>query len=213
MQLFSLAINIVQYGTFLFCHFPKKTYFCNPLKVHMSVPREFEIAFVGLKSGLTEFDYELGEEFFEAEKPVDFENCHATVKLTLDKHSDFIQLKFEVGGTADVQCIRCGNPLEVNLWDDFNILVKMVDNPAEMNESNDDPDVFFISKTESHLNIKDWLFEFVQLSIPTHPECGEDESGETKCNKEVLDMLDNLKQKEEKNENSIWKGLDKFKDN
>ena len=69
----------------------------------MSVPREFEIAFVGLKSGITEFDYELGEEFFDAEHPVDFENCQANVKLSLDKHSDFMQLKFEVGGKAAVQ--------------------------------------------------------------------------------------------------------------
>jgi uncharacterized metal-binding protein YceD (DUF177 family) len=179
----------------------------------MSVPREFEIAFVGLKSGITEFDYELGEEFFDAEHPVDFENCQANVKLSLDKHSDFMQLKFEVGGKAAVQCIRCGNPLDVTLWDDFNILVKMVDNPTEMNETNDDPDVFFIAKNETHLDVKDWLFEFVQLSIPTHPECGEDEKGETKCNKDVLKMLENFKDNQEQNENPIWKGLDKFKDN
>ena len=180
----------------------------------MSVPREFEIAFVGLKSGITEFDYELGEEFFDdAEHPVDFENCQANVKLSLDKHSDFMQLKFEVGGKAAVQRIRCGNPLDVTLWDDFIVIVKMVDNPTEMNETNDDPDVFFIAKNETHLQIKDWLFEFVQLSIPTHPECGEDEKGETKCNKDVLKMLENFKDNQEQNENPIWKGLDKFKDN
>jgi uncharacterized metal-binding protein YceD (DUF177 family) len=175
--------------------------------------RDYDIAFVGLKPGTTEFDFELGNEFFEPEKPTDFTDIQANVKLKLEKLSGFMQLKFEVGGTADVLCNRCGNPLKVDLWDDFEMIVKSVDNPDEMNENNDDPDVFFISRTESHLNIKDWLFEFVLLSIPPYPECGEDEKGKTKCNEEVLKMLEKLKDNEDKDTNTIWKGLDKFKDN
>ena len=89
----------------------------------------------------------------------------------------------------------------------------MVDNPEEMNEQNDDPDVFFISRTESHLNIKDWLMEFVILSMPTYPACDEKEIGGPKCNKEVLEMLQKLKDNEDNKNNPIWKGLDKFKDN
>lgn len=175
--------------------------------------RDFEIAFVGLKPGITEFDYELGDEFFEAEKPADFQNCHAHVRLLLDKHAGFMQLKFEVGGSTEMQCNRCGNPLKTTLFDDFEIVVKMVDNPEEMNEQNDDPDVFFISRTESHLNIKDWLMEFVILSMPTYPACDEKEIGGPKCNKEVLEMLQKLKDNEDNQNNPIWKGLDKFKDN
>lgn len=178
--------------------------------------RDFEIAFVGLKPGTTVFDYEIGDEFFEAEKPADFIHCKAKVKLLLDKHAGFMQLKFEVGGTTEMQCNRCGNPLDITLFDDFEIVVKQVDNPDEMNESNDDPDVFFISKTESHIDIKQWLSEFVQLSMPTYPACPEDEIGGPKCNKEVLAMLDKLKEKEEDGEtkqNPLWGGLEKFKDN
>ena len=135
------------------------------------------------------------------------------MRLLLDKHAGFMQLKFEVGGSTEMQCNRCGNPLNTTLFDDFEILVKMVDNPEEMNEQNDDPDVFFISRTESHLNIKDWLMEFVILSMPTYPACDEKEIGGPKCNKEVLEMLQKLKDNEDNKNNPIWKGLDKFKDN
>jgi hypothetical protein len=37
--------------------------------------------------------------------------------------------------------------------------------------------------------------------------------GGPKCNRDVLAKLQQLKDKEEKNENPIWKGLDKFRDN
>jgi uncharacterized metal-binding protein YceD (DUF177 family) len=179
----------------------------------MSGRRDYDIAFVGLKPGTTEFDFELGTTFFEQDKTTYFNDIQSKVNLKLEKNSGFMQLKFEVGGTADILCNRCGNPLKIDLWDDFEMLVKLVDNPDEMNENNEDPDVFFISRTESHLNIKDWLFEFTILSIPQYPVCGEDEKGNSKCNQEVIQMLEKLTENEEKDTNTIWKGLDKFKDN
>jgi uncharacterized metal-binding protein YceD (DUF177 family) len=175
--------------------------------------REFEIAFVGLKPGITIFEYELGDSFFDQEKSADFNNCNSKIKLLLDRHATFIQLKFEVGGIAEMQCSRCGNSLNIDLWDDFEVVVKMVDNPEELNLENDDPDVYYISKTESHLNVHDWIYEFVQLSMPTHPMCEESEIGGPKCNKEVLAMLDKLTEEARKKENPVWKGLDKFRNN
>ena len=121
-------------------------------------------------------------------------------------------LKFEVGGKADVVCDRCSNTLTMDLWDEFNMLVKMVDNPEEMNELEDDPDVFYISKTESHLYLNEWLFEFVSLSVPMQKMCSPEEVGGTKCNKEVLEMLKIMEAKDDAdNANTIWKGLEKFK--
>ena len=64
----------------------------------MSHRREFEIAFVGLKPGIHEYDYEIKDRFFEAFQQQDFRNCMANVKLSLDKKTGFIMLKFEIGG-------------------------------------------------------------------------------------------------------------------
>ena len=64
--------------------------------------REFEIAFVGLKPGVHEFNYEVDEKFFANYQLKDFESCQATVKLKLEKNTSFMMLKFEVGGTVDV---------------------------------------------------------------------------------------------------------------
>ena len=129
----------------------------------------------------------------------------------LDKHTSFLMLKFEVGGTVDVTCDRCGNPLQLTLWDDFEVLVKMVDNPDELNSNDEDPDVFYISRTESHLDVCEWIYEFVNLSVPTHRMCDEKDISETRCNMEVLKMLQRMNDESKKSENPIWKGLDKFR--
>lgn len=178
----------------------------------MAKRRDIEIAFVGLKPGLHEFTYDIDEKFFAEIETRDFANCSTKVKLVLDKKIGFMLLKFEVVGKADVVCDRCSNTLTMDLWDEFNMLVKMVDNPEEMNELEDDPDVFYMSKTESHLHLNDWLFEFVSLSVPMQKMCTPEELGGPKCNNEVLEMLKNMEAKDDAaNAKNIWKGLEKFK--
>src|SRR5213596_1714960 len=127
----------------------------------MSSRREFDIAFVGLKPGIHEYEYVVDDRFFEQYKQPDFQNCQAHVKLSLDKKSGFMLLKFEVGGKVEVACDRCGSTtLPWSLWDEFNIVVKLVENPDEMNAQEEDPDVYYISRGESHLHVANWIYEF-----------------------------------------------------
>ena len=175
----------------------------------------FEIPFVGLKPGLHEFNYEVDDKFFAEKSTGEFTNCNAKVKLLLDKKPGFMLLKFEIGGQADVVCDRCSNTLTKDLWDEFNMVVKMVENPEEMNDKEEDPDIFYISRTESHLHLNDWIYEFVSLSVPMQKTCSEEEFGGPKCNKEVLEKLKAMGNEIESgsgaNANTIWKGLEQFK--
>jgi uncharacterized metal-binding protein YceD (DUF177 family) len=180
----------------------------------MSSRRIFDIAFVGLKPGIHEFEYAIDDKFFVDYQEQDFRHCIAQVKLTLDKKVGFMLLKFEVGGKLEVTCDRCGNNLPLDLWDDFNIVVKMVEDPEVMNEQEEDPDVYYISRGESHLRISDWIYEFINLSIPMQRMCTVEEMGGPHCNKEVLAMLKKLDADAQNDEpqNPLWKGLEKFKD-
>lgn len=172
--------------------------------------REFEIAFVGLKPGVHEYNYEVDDQFFSAFQQPDFINCKANIKLSLEKNTSFMMLKFEVGGKVDVVCDRCGNNLTVDLWDEFNMIVKLVENPDEMNANEEDPDIYYISRTESHLHVAEWIYEFVSLSVPMQRMCTEKEMGGPQCNKEVLDMLKKMNEASNQN-NPLSKGLEKFK--
>jgi uncharacterized metal-binding protein YceD (DUF177 family) len=205
--------NILFFYYIFACFYTLTPYLCVPKKMSMSNRREYEIAFVGLKPGEHHFTYEIGDKFFEAFQPQDFTNCTATVKLTLDKRVGFMFCKFDVDGKVELICDRCGNNLPLQLWDEFKIVVKMADNPDEMNEREEDPDIYYISKNESHLQVEDWIYEFVNLSIPMQRMCKEDEVGGPQCNLEVLEKLRKMEEDVKAAEtSSIWKGLDQFKD-
>jgi uncharacterized metal-binding protein YceD (DUF177 family) len=178
----------------------------------MAGKRTFEIAFVGLKPGIHEFNYVVDDKFFVEKGSPDFTSCQANIKLQLDKKSGFMLLKFEIGGKADSTCDRCGNPFPLDIWDEFNMLVKLVENPDEMNDQEEDPDVCYISRTESHIDVANWIYEFVLLSLPLQKMCSPEEMGGPKCNKEVLEKLKAMEVKEEENNaNQLWKGLEQFK--
>lgn len=180
----------------------------------MANRREYDIAFVGLKPGIHEYQYEIRDRFFETFQQQDFSNCKATVKLLLDRKSSFMLLKFEIGGTLDVGCDRCGNLMTLDLWDEFNLTVKMVEEPDLMNSQEDDPDVYYIGRGESHINVENWIYEFINLSIPMHKTCGYENADGPQCNQAAINMLKDLSIEKEKDQptNPIWKGLEKFKD-
>ncbi len=176
--------------------------------------RDYDIAFVGLKQGIHDFQYQVNDKFFEPYQQQDFKKCSANIKLTLDKQNGFMLLKFEIGGSLEVTCDRCGSTtLPVDLWDEFNVVVKLTEEPDQMNAQEEDPDVYYIGRGESHLHIADWIFEFVNLSIPMQRMCSEEEIGSEYCDNDVLAMLRNNEDKVQKTENPIWKGLEKIKKN
>ena len=188
----------------------------------MSRRREFEIAFVSLKPGVHEYRYSINDKFFETFPQQDFQNCKANVKLSLDKKSGFMLLKVEIGGTLEVTCDRCNSNLPLELWDEFNITVKMVEDPELQNEQEDDPDMYYIGQGESHLDVGNWIYEFINLSIPLQKTCNFEKMDGPQCNAAAMEILkkmeprpDNSTGQAEENgnqENPIWKGLKKFKD-
>ena len=154
----------------------------------------------------------MDDKFFLNYGSQDFKNCNAVVKLELDKKPGFMLLKFDIDGSIDISCDRCGNPLTLRLWEEFKSMVKLVDNPDEMNEQEEDPDVYYIGRGESHLHLADWIYEFINLSIPLQKMCSPDEIGGPQCNKEVLAKLAKIEVEKQDAVNPLWKGLEKFKD-
>ncbi|MBA2745157.1 MAG: DUF177 domain-containing protein [Flavisolibacter sp.] len=177
----------------------------------MSNRREYEIAFVGLKPGNHEFIYEVTDRFFEEYGTQDFQKAEAKVRLLLEKNNNFMILRFQVGGKADVACDRCSNDLPLQLFDDFTITVKLVEDAELMNAQEEDPDVYYTARGESHLDVKDWIYEFVNLSIPMQKTCEFENMDGPFCNDTARELLRGSKPEEVPKENPVWKGLEKFK--
>jgi uncharacterized metal-binding protein YceD (DUF177 family) len=175
----------------------------------MPKKHQYEIAFVGLKPGDHEFEYELDEKFFEQYGETELIQPHAVIKVHLEKHSSFMQLRFDVAGKTTVVCDRCSNNLEMPLWDEFKLIIKLTDDADRLNEEEEDPDVHYLNRNESMLNIADWLYEFTLLALPLQRMCSPEQMGGPQCNQEVLQLLKNSQPQSESKPsiNPLWENL------
>lgn len=171
--------------------------------------REFEIAWQGLKAGESFFDYYLDDKFFvEADPNRDFHDLDAQVTLRFDKKNNFFLCHFDIDGSVTVPCDRCGEEFMLRLWDEFDLMIKLTGEETE--PENDDADVVFIPRSETVINVRDWVYEFLMLSIPLQRVHPDNADGEPGCDPEALRLLNKLSSSEEP-KRDIWKGLEAFK--
>jgi uncharacterized metal-binding protein YceD (DUF177 family) len=172
--------------------------------------REFEIAWQGLKPGPHTYMYDINDRFMQ-EREVDesFNNWDAKITLVFDKHEGFFMLHFDVDGNVAVPCDRCGDDFKLRLWDEFDLVVKLTGDDAEKIE--DEDDVVFIPRSETVIDISNWLYEFLMLSVPLQHIHPDKEDGSTECNPQALNLLEQLSEQPDHNANPLWKGLEGIK--
>lgn len=175
--------------------------------------REFEIPWFGLKEGIHEYRFQVTDKVIEelGHDHPDFEHLDASVVLKLDKHNGFLQLHFDIDGNADVACDRCGDTFTMRLWDEFDLIVKFTGESEEENEEEEEEaDIVFVPRSETILDVSDWVYEFIMLSMPLQHIHPDKEDGTPGCNPEALKLLDKMSGSDETKRN-LWSGLDKFK--
>lgn len=179
----------------------------------MKLHREFEIPWFGLKEGLHEYKFEITEKVLKdwGREQGEFEHLDAKVLLKLDKHNGFLQLHFDIDGNAEVSCDRCGDPFNLRLWDEFDLIVKFTGDTENEDELEDEADIVFVPRSETIIDVSNWVYEFIMLSMPIQHIHPDKEDGSSGCNQEALKLLDKLSGAEQQRK-TTWSGLDKFKD-
>lgn len=177
--------------------------------------KDFSIPFVGLKQGTTSIVFDIEESFFKAfEASEEFKDSKIQVELVIDKKPNFLELYFYVEGTIRVTCDRCLNEMNQSILDEFKVYVKFHEDAPDMNN---DEDVIYLLPGETHLEVAELMYDFINLSIPIQKGCAPSEVGGPQCNKEVLKYLETAENKEEPSNDGDeiadqrWEALKKLK--
>lgn len=178
--------------------------------------RNYNVAFAGLTLGQHQFEFEITQSFFDLfEFEQDFRNPNLTLKLTLDKKNNFLELFFKLKGTIELDCDLTNEPFTQKIKGKSNIIVKF----GEEEDFTDD-EVWIIPHDEHSVNIAQIIYEIALLAIPfkrVHPNV---QNGEK--DHEILNLLDKYSVlKKEKLPNEIneekidprWEQLKKIKYN
>ncbi|MBU2906805.1 DUF177 domain-containing protein [Arenibacter algicola] len=169
--------------------------------------KEFIIPFSGLKQGKHEFEYTIENKFFESFEYDEFNGANIKLDVTLNKMSTMMELEMKARGTVNVNCDLTSEPYDQKIKADLELVVKFGD---EYNNDNDE--ILIIPHSEYQINIAQYVYEMLVLSVPlkkVHPGVLDGT-----LQSEVLDKLEELQPKDTKeNKEDIdprWDALKKL---
>ena len=157
--------------------------------------KEFTIPFVGLKQGLHQFEYQIGNPFFEHFEYDDFNASAVRIELEFIKKTTMFELHFKASGTVNVNCDVTNEPFDLEIKNEFFLVIKFGD---EYNNENEE--ILIIPYGEYEINVQQYIYELIVLGVPSkrvHPGV---EDGTLQS--DILEKLEELSLKEETLENN-----------
>jgi uncharacterized protein len=149
--------------------------------------KDYTIHFVGLSIGNHRFDFEVNDVFFEQFEYSQLQHGLVKVLVELDKQDRMMVLTFGIEGSVEVTCDRCGEEFMLPISGNQRLIIKF---GAEFKEESED--MIIIPLTEYKIDVSTFIYEYLHLMLPwriVHPD---DAEGNTKCNPEVIHLLEEL---------------------
>ena len=169
--------------------------------------REFKIPYVGLKDGIHDFEFDIDDKFFEhfAESPIS--GSQLKVTLGFDKKPSLFILSFSIDGSMMVECDRCLEQFRQSIFGDYTVYVKLTE---EEDLEEDEDDVVYHSRSETHFNVAPLIYDYINLSIPVQNIHPDDENGNPGCDPKVLAILEKMKEDKKQDTDPRWEALKKL---
>lgn len=151
----------------------------------MLAGKEYVIQFVGLPVGKHEYEFRAGDKFFEHFEYSEITQGNVTIKMTLLKQSTMLSLDFIIGGTVKVNCDLCTDEFDLPISGEYKLLVKI----GGSDSGDEDDDIITIAATEHELDLAQYIYEYIVLSLPIRRVHPLDANGNSTCNKEMLEKV------------------------
>lgn len=157
----------------------------------MRPKNDFNIEFSGLKLGHHNFDFDISETFFNDYNYCDFSHADINIDVALIKKTTIMEFNIVVRGNVRIKCDLTNEPYDQPIENNIDLVVKFGN---EFN--NEDDEILIIPHGEYKINLAQYIYELIILSVPAkriHPGVID---GSLKS--EILNILEDLKPKENK---------------
>ncbi len=150
----------------------------------MGGPGQYSIPFRGLKEGRHNFHFDIDNTFFDHFESSEIKEGNVAVRVELENHSRFLELRFYIAGTVKVICDRCLDSFPLDIEEKNAVLY------VRFGEENHEQtaELIILSDSENEINLAQYIYEFIHLALPSqriHPE----KDGLSGCNPEMTEKL------------------------
>lgn len=153
---------------------------------------KYIIAFKGLSDGKHRFDFKVDKKFFANYPESEINDGKLNVGIDVVKKHDLIEFYFLIEGKLTVNCDRCLQPLDIDIYYHTELFVEFGN---ENSDISDVDNVLIISYDESEIDLTQHIYEYVMLSLPYQKIHPDDKEGYSTCAPEMLDYIEKLAEK------------------
>ena len=146
----------------------------------------YSIPFKGLKNGSYEFDFQVDDKLFEAYERVEIKSGDCKAHVELKRSETMLELNVAISGEVICECDRCLEDCPIAIDYEGDLVVKFSDETDYY-----DGDVMWISPADDVVDLTQYIYESIVLSLPysrVHEE------GE--CNPEMLASFTEISEEE-----------------
>ena len=146
----------------------------------------YVIHFKGLKVGLHQFDFDVDKAFFDEFEGNEISDGRVEVAINLQRHSTMLELEFEIDGEVEVPCDHCLDRFFLPISFEGKLFVRITDS---IPEDNDNDEVWFVSSNEHDINLAQYIYESICLSLPIQRYHGVLGTSSADCDQDMLEKL------------------------
>lgn len=127
----------------------------------MEALSDHTISFTGLKDGQHQFQFELGQPFFDRVHEEDFHGGSVQVNVTLDKTPNLLIANIHTTGTVNTDCDHCNGPLELAIDGEQRQIFQL------LGEADQDDDELVTLDPKAHsIELTHYIYECLRLAVP-----------------------------------------------
>jgi uncharacterized protein len=148
---------------------------------------EYIIPFSSYSNGLHEFEFELVDAFFVRFPESEIQKADVLVKVDMIRQERQLEFSFTLSGWVILPCDRCLEEYEQPITGEFNLYGKFGHGNNE-----DEFDVVWLPQEAYQIDLLQYLYEYVMLSLPMRKVHPDKSGGKPGCDPGMLDILKNL---------------------
>ena len=136
--------------------------------MEMNIEKRYSIEYKGLKNSTFDFDFKVDDALFIHYESRDIKGGNCDVKATMLKNDRQLDFDFTIRGEVTCECDRCLEDCPVEIDYQGHLVVRLSDEQGEY-----DGEVMWLSPAENEVNLTQYIYESIVLSLPyqrVHPE-------------------------------------------
>lgn len=147
----------------------------------MDIFSKYSIAFKGLKTGRYHYDFQVDGEFFHAFEGSEIKDGDCRAEVDMHRAESMLTLDVKIRGAVTVECDRCLEDCSLPVDYSGELVVRFSDEIEEY-----DGEVMWINPGDGEVNLAQYIYESVELSLPYQRVHPDDEEGRPTCDPDML---------------------------